>query len=188
MAPASSNAHSALQNKGCRILARNCSDRAPEPLRQKNGPRRGMRMNGFIVTGFRCRPVTSFTTCYRSRKNYQYSTQGQKHHQNSAPVLVIISGNSLVLSTKKNITSTVFTGAAPQRVSTSSGNKFVSHVKLLAHFNPCSARNLEPQFGKHGLQTLRRTVTNAALANAALVLSSKNRKKKVSEMGGSVEK
>ena len=31
----------------------------------------------------------------RSLKNYQYSTEAQKLHQNSAPVLAIISGNSL---------------------------------------------------------------------------------------------
>ena len=54
---ACSDAHSALQNKGCRLLARNCSDRASESLGQKNGPRRDMRMIGFIVTGFRCGPV-----------------------------------------------------------------------------------------------------------------------------------
>ena len=38
----------------------------------------------------------SFTS--RSLKKYQCSTEGQKRHQNSAPVLVIISGNSLVFS------------------------------------------------------------------------------------------
>ena len=43
----------------------------------------------------------------RSRKYYQYGTEGQKLHENSAPVLVIISGNSLVLS-RKIITSTGF--------------------------------------------------------------------------------
>ena len=53
---ASSDAHSALQNKGCRLLARNCSDRASESLGQKNSPRRDMRRTGFIVTGFRCSP------------------------------------------------------------------------------------------------------------------------------------
>ena len=45
-----------VQNKRCRLLARNCSDRASESLGQKNGPRRDMRMTGFIVTGFRCGP------------------------------------------------------------------------------------------------------------------------------------
>ena len=44
---------------------------------------------------------------FRSRENYQYSTEGQKLHENSAPVLVIISGNSLVFS-RKIITSTGF--------------------------------------------------------------------------------
>ena len=44
----------------------------------------------------------------RSLKNYQYnSTEGQKLHENLAPVLVIISGKSLVFS-RKIITSTVF--------------------------------------------------------------------------------
>ena len=43
----------------------------------------------------------------RSCKNYQYSTEGQKCHQNLAPVLVISSGNSLAFPTKI-ITSTVF--------------------------------------------------------------------------------
>ena len=51
------------------------------------------------------------------------STERQKHSQNLAPVLVIISGNSLVLC-RKFITSTGF------RVSTSSGKKSVSHEKL----------------------------------------------------------
>ena len=47
------DAHSALQNKGCRLLARNCSDRASESLEQKDRPRRDMRMTGFIVIGLR---------------------------------------------------------------------------------------------------------------------------------------
>ena len=55
---ASSDAHSALQNKGCRPLARNCSDGTSESLGQENGPRRDMRMTGFIVTGFRCGPTS----------------------------------------------------------------------------------------------------------------------------------
>ena len=42
----------------------------------------------------------------RSLKNYQYST-GQTFHENLAPVLVIISGNSLVFS-RKVITSAGF--------------------------------------------------------------------------------
>ena len=51
---ASSDGHPTLQNKGCRLLARNCSDRASESLGQKNSPRRDMRMTGFIATdGFR---------------------------------------------------------------------------------------------------------------------------------------
>ena len=44
---ASSDAHSALQKKGCRLLARNCSDRASESLGQKDRPRWDMRMTGF---------------------------------------------------------------------------------------------------------------------------------------------
>ena len=48
-----------------------------------------------------------FLAVTRSRKNYQYRTEGQKLHENSAPVLVIISGNSLVFS-RKIITSTGF--------------------------------------------------------------------------------
>ena len=51
---APSDAHSALHNKGCRLLAWNCSDRASEFLGQKNGPKRDMRMTGFIVTESRC--------------------------------------------------------------------------------------------------------------------------------------
>ena len=43
----------------------------------------------------------------RGLKNYQYSTEGQKFHENLAPVLVMISGNSLVFSWKL-ITSTGF--------------------------------------------------------------------------------
>ena len=49
----------------------------------------------------------SFTSGYRSLKYYQYSTGGQKFHQNVAPVLVIILWNSLVFS-RKIITSTDF--------------------------------------------------------------------------------
>ena len=56
----------------------------------------------------------------RSLKNCQYSTEGQKCHQNLAPVLVIILWNSLAFSMKM-ITSTDFTGTAPRRASTSSG-------------------------------------------------------------------
>ena len=51
-------------------------------------------------------------------KNYQYSTEGQKFHQNFAPVVVIILWNSLVFS-RKCFTSTDFTGTAPRRASTS---------------------------------------------------------------------
>ena len=51
------DAHSALQNKGCRLLAWNCSDRASKFLGQKNGPRRDMRMTGFIVAEFRFCPI-----------------------------------------------------------------------------------------------------------------------------------
>ena len=36
----------------------------------------------------------------RDRKNYQYSTERQKCHQNLAPVLVILSGTSLSFSSK----------------------------------------------------------------------------------------
>ena len=36
----------------------------------------------------------------RSLKNYQDSTEGQKFRQNLAPVMVIISGNSLAFSRK----------------------------------------------------------------------------------------
>ena len=43
----------------------------------------------------------------RSLKNCQYSTEGQKFHENSAQALVIITGNSLVFS-RKSITSTGF--------------------------------------------------------------------------------
>ena len=43
----------------------------------------------------------------RSRKKYQYSTEGQKRHQNLATALVIIWGKSLVFS-RKTITSTGF--------------------------------------------------------------------------------
>ena len=54
------------------------------------------------------------------------STERQKRSQNVAPVLVIISGNSLVFS-GRIITSTGFLPVLrPQRVSTSSGKKSVS--------------------------------------------------------------
>ena len=46
-----------FKKEGCRLLARNCSDGASESLGQKNGPRRDMRMTGFIVTGFRSGPT-----------------------------------------------------------------------------------------------------------------------------------
>ena len=58
------------------------------------------------------------------------STEKQKRSQNLAPVLVIISGKSLVFS-RNIITSTDFAGSAPRRVSTSSGNKSVSHFSSL---------------------------------------------------------
>ena len=47
-----------------------------------------------------------------SLKNYQCSTEGEKFHRYLAPVLVRISGNSLVLS-RKVIASTGFTRTAP---------------------------------------------------------------------------
>ena len=54
------------------------------------------------------KPGLEFVVCeIRSRKKDQYSTEGQKRHQNLAPVLVIISGKSLVFS-MKIITSTGF--------------------------------------------------------------------------------
>ena len=56
------------------------------------------------------------------QENHKYSIEGQKAHQNLAPVLVIISWNSLV-SSRKLLTALVSTGAAPERVSTSSGKK-----------------------------------------------------------------
>ena len=43
----------------------------------------------------------------RSLKNYQYSTEGQNFHENLAPVLVVISGNSLAFY-RKIISSTGF--------------------------------------------------------------------------------
>ena len=65
---------------------------------------------------------------YQSLKNYQYSTEGQKFHQNLAPVLVIILWNSLVFS-RKIITSTDFYRyLRPRQASTSSGKKSVSHI------------------------------------------------------------
>ena len=46
-------------------------------------------------------------TLSRSLKNYQYSTEAQKFHDNLVPVLVMISRNSLVFS-RKIITSAGF--------------------------------------------------------------------------------
>ena len=46
-------------------------------------------------------------------KNYQCSTEGQKFNENLAPVLVIISRNSLVFSRKITTSILVFTGTAP---------------------------------------------------------------------------
>ena len=46
----------------------------------------------------------------------------------SAPVLVIISGNSLVFPWENDYPALVFTGAAPRRASASSGTKSVSHI------------------------------------------------------------
>ena len=54
---------SALQNKGCRLLARNCSSRASEYLRHKNGSRWDMRMTGFTVAGVRCGPRWGTKSC-----------------------------------------------------------------------------------------------------------------------------
>ena len=51
---------------------------------------------------------TTLKTCFMSEpKNYQYSTEGQRFHENLALVLVIISWKSLV-SSRKTITSTGF--------------------------------------------------------------------------------
>ena len=59
------------------------------------------------------------------------STERQKPSQNLAPVLVIISWNSLVFS-RRIITSAGFLPVLrPRRVSTSSGNKSVSHKRSL---------------------------------------------------------
>ena len=63
------------------------------------------------------------------------STEGQKVHEDLAPVLVIISGKSLVFS-RKIITSTGFYWYTPRRVSTSSGNKSVSHEMVKMSFSP----------------------------------------------------
>ena len=60
-------------------------------------------------------------------KNTSTSTERQKRSQNSAPVLVISFGNSLVFS-RKIITSTGFLPVLrPRCVSTSSGKKSASH-------------------------------------------------------------
>ena len=57
------------------------------------------------------------------------SAERQKRSQNLAPVLVILSGNSLAFS-RKIITSTGFLPVlCPRRVSTSSGKKSVSHLR-----------------------------------------------------------
>ena len=62
----------------------------------------------------------------QSLKCYQYSTEGQKCHQNLAPVLVVTLLNSLV-SSRKSLPVQVFTGIAPRHASTSSGKTSVSH-------------------------------------------------------------
>ena len=67
----------------------------------------------------------------KSPKNDQCSTEGQSH-QKRAPVLVVLSGKSLVFA-RKSTTSTGFTGAAPQRVSTS------KHETLVTKFPKSSA-------------------------------------------------
>ena len=60
--------------------------------------------NGMVIT----MTVTLFIAGRGSEpKNYQCSAEGQKLHENSAPALAIISGNSLAFS-RKIITSTVF--------------------------------------------------------------------------------
>ena len=74
--------------------------------------------NGRLSRGF------SEIVC-RSLKNYQYSTEGQKLHENLAPVLVIISGKSLVYWFLPVL--------RPRRVSTSSGNKSVSQYVFFSY-------------------------------------------------------
>ena len=54
--------------QGLQAPRRNCSDRASESLGQKIGPRRDMRMTGFIVTGCRCGPKFPGLT-----RSYHYS-------------------------------------------------------------------------------------------------------------------
>ena len=53
-----------------------------------------------------------FFATFRSLKNHQYSTEGQKFHANLAPVLVISAGNSLVFPGKL-LPVLAFTGIAP---------------------------------------------------------------------------
>ena len=85
----------------------------------------------------------SLRSLFRRLKNYQHnSTERQKGSQNLAPVLVIISGNSLVFS-RKIITSTGFYRCcASRRVSTSSGKKSVSHFSPLQHSKTPRTPNL----------------------------------------------
>ena len=45
-----------FKTRGCRLLARNCSEMPWEGIGQRNRPREDMRMTGFVVIGFSCGP------------------------------------------------------------------------------------------------------------------------------------
>ena len=92
-------------------------------------------------------------------KFYQCSTEGQKYHQILAPVLVIISGHSLVFSRKitTSTASTGFTGAGPRRISTSSVEKLLSHRISMPNMT-----------GRPGFQTMEMSRTNVCRVSNAM--------------------
>ena len=86
----------------------------------------------------------------RSLKNYQYSIEGQKFPENLAPVVAIISGNSLVFS-RRIITSTGFYrycapgASAPVVAKNQSPKQVFVNVVYVDHFSEPLTRRKAPQ-------------------------------------------
>ena len=94
-------------------LIASCGRQSTRNRQRREGRASWQRPNGGSQMGAHKRATlfnlvgACLATGDRRLKNYQYSTERQKRNQYLAPVLAIISGNSLVFS-RKNFTSTGF--------------------------------------------------------------------------------
>ena len=79
-----------------------------------------------------CRP-----TKIGAIKNYQCGAEGQKRHQNFSTSAGKQYGEISGYFLGKLLPVLVFTGAAPRRVSTSSGKKTISHVRKIVDCLGC---------------------------------------------------